>query len=345
MKKIAVLLSIGLFYVLGTFFFLDYLYADDSKTAQDKKEEIYVFPEAGRAPWLDIINGSQNTLNIAAYKLSDPSIIEALSKACQRGVQINLLIQPEPVKNEQSLNIQSPIEKLKETGIKVFTLSPRFNQAHYKMITADDRMGLISTGNLDAESFDGVSAQKINAARDFSVCVKDAATLHAMNTMFLADIQDKRRVPDFPKLVWGPDQQRSTFLRMINGAQNRIDIYQQDFQDVGIAQAVAGAARAGVNVRIIMMPFPFSKTEDKNIPNQTLMTEAGVKVGLNTQYYIHAKVIIVDGKEMYIGSGNFYTPSLDQTRELGILIHDLEQIQIVADVFEEDWKKSTLFKS
>lgn len=344
MKKIALYIFIGFFCIFGGLSFFSEGQCSDLKKLNWKQGEVFVFPKIGRKPWLDAIKGAQNTINIAAYKLSDPIIVDALCEVSKRGVHINLLIQPEPFKNEKSLNIKSPIQTLREAGIQIFTLSARFNQAHYKMITVDNRLGLISTGNLDAESFDGIPDQKIEACRDFAVPILDGATLDAMNTMFLADIKDKRVVPNFPRLVWGPDQQRKAFLEMINGARKSIHIYQQDFQDVGIAEAVAGAARSGVDVRIIMMPFPFNKKEDKNIPNQTLMAEAGVKIGLNTKHYIHAKVLIIDEKEMYIGSGNFYTPSIDQTRELGILVQDSTQIQTVLNVFEEDWKGSKILK-
>lgn len=132
---------------------------------------------------------------------------------------------------------------------------------------------------------------------------------------------------------------------MINSARKSIRIYQQDFTDIGIAQAVAGAARAGVNVEVIMMPFPFSKSEDKNTPNQNLIQEAGGKIYLHTHHYIHAKVMIIDAEDvenrlMYIGSCNFYTPSLDQTRELGLLSADDEQIKQVNAVFDCDLLKS-----
>jgi phosphatidylserine/phosphatidylglycerophosphate/cardiolipin synthase-like enzyme len=91
-----------------------------------------------------------------------------------------------------------------------------------------------------------------------------------------------------------------------------------------------------------MMPFPFSKSEDKNIPNQNLMKDAGVSIGLFEDLYVHAKIIIVDDKVMYVGSGNFYTSSIDQTRELGIIIKNASQIKALKAVFEKDWQHSKI---
>ena len=317
-------------------------------------DDVFVFPKVGRTPWIKAIESAEREINISAYKLSDPAMMEALRKAAGRGIKITLLAQPEPVHNEQSGNVKTPIEELKQNGIQVYMLSPRFNQAHYKMIVVDREVGMISTGNLDEESFDGLPGQKIEATRDFAVPIFDKEKLGEMNRVFLADCQDKRvplaglDVIRRPALVWGPDQQRTAFLQMINHATKSIRIYQQDFQDVGIAEAVAGAARAGVDARIIMMPFPFSKTKDNNIPNQTLMTKAGAQVGLNTSNYIHAKILIVEDEDgnrwMYVGSCNFYPSSLDGTRELGIVTQNKKQIDAVLGVFESDWKKSKIFE-
>ncbi len=308
-----------------------------------KDNTIFVFPNAGRGPWLDAINSAEKSINIAAYKLSDPIIVQALQKARERDVAVNLLIEPYTFAHKKSENVKSPIGTLKEMGVNVFNLSPRFNQAHYKMIIVDGKAGLISTGNLDAESFDGIPQDHVPAARDFAVAILNPSILSAMERTFTADIHNTRVVPNDAPLVWGPDQQRSTFLSLVNSAQESIHIYQQDFQDVGIAQAVAGAARANVKVKVLMMPFPFSKKEDKNIPNQTLLTEAGAEVVLNSDLYIHAKILIIDGKVMYLGSGNFYPSAIDQTRELGILLTDPKAIGTVLETFQQDWEKSGPF--
>jgi phosphatidylserine/phosphatidylglycerophosphate/cardiolipin synthase-like enzyme len=307
------------------------------------KESVFVFPEAGRQPWIEAIRGANNTIDIAAYKLSDPVIIKELKEAAQKGIVINLLIEGSAFKHEKSANVKSPLEELMMQKIHVHSpQSKRFNQYHYKTVIVDKEWGLISTGNLDAESFDGLKEPLTPAARDFAVPVLDKKLASDVLKVFLADTQEQRIVPKEKPLVWGPDYQRSTFLALLNGAEKTIDIYQQDFQDVGMAQAVAAAAKAGVKVRVLMMPFPFNKSEDKNIPNQNLMKEAGASIGLFEALYVHAKIVIVDDKVMYVGSGNFYTASIDQTRELGIMIKNTAQIKALKAVFEKDWQRSEI---
>ena len=301
---------------------------------------LQIFPEAKRKPWLDAINSARTTIQMAAYKLSDPILVEAVIKAHkERNVLVKLLIQPEVHSHGQSLNVTSPVELLKKEGINVYTLSPRFNQAHYKMILIDGKWGMVSTGNLDEESFEGIKTTSPAPCRDFAITITNSDMLKELEAVFEADIADKRICPTHLQLVWGPDNQRSVFLKMINSARKSIRIYQQSIQDEGMAQALAGAARAGVKVELIMMPYPFDKKEDKNIPNQEIIRKAGGVVYLHNYHYIHAKLMIVDEKLMYVGSCNFYTPSLDQTRELGVLTADVEQIQKVNEVFDKDCLK------
>jgi phosphatidylserine/phosphatidylglycerophosphate/cardiolipin synthase-like enzyme len=52
--------------------------------------------------------------------------------------------------------------------------------------------------------------------------------------------------------------------------------------------------------------------------------------------YIHAKVILIDGREAFVGSENLSAESLDRNREVGILIHGASLHRLIA-VFARDW--------
>lgn len=128
------------------------------------------------------------------------------------------------------------------------------------------------------------------------------------------------------------------FLNSLTQAAKSIRLYQQSIQDDDLAQKIANAAKRGVKVDVLMMPFPFSKTKDFNIPNQELIQKNGGFVFLHKKHYIHAKVMIIDNQLMYVGSCNFYDKSLDNTRELGVLTSDPVQIDFVNKIFDKDLK-------
>lgn len=211
-----------------------------------------------------------------------------------------------------------------------------FDQTHAKAIIIDEKSAIISTGNFcDMDTpFD----------RDFAIEVEDPDVVQALIYVFDKDAQNKRVVPSLSStVVWGPDHQRSALLKLINGAKKRIWIYQQDLQDMAIARALSAAAREHVDIRILMMEMPFGeKIGNRNLPNQKSLVEAGAKVMfIDTTYRnVHAKIMISDD-EMYMGSCNFYTPSIDQTRELGILTKNPVHLKKVIDTFEQDWQHAT----
>ena len=313
------------------------------------RDTLIVLPDMQRDPFLTMFEAARTTIDLAAYKLSDPLIVNALIKAAERGVRIRALIQPYTFSHERSDNTLSPLAQLKRHGIQVFPLSSRLAQAHHKFFLIDNSYGVISTGNFDAESFDGTKDKLEPAARDFAIPFEDPELIAELKAVFEHDIQDKPIILTSnwhenrnTFLVWGPETQRQDLLALIHSATESIHIYQQDFTDQGLARAVEGALKRGIKVQIIMTPFPFSKKEDKNLSNQKLLKQAGAEIHLIQSLYGHAKVIVIDAektmnRKLYIGSCNFFQDSLDYNRELGIITRSCVLIDAVLKTFKTDW--------
>ena len=53
--------------------------------------------------------------------------------------------------------------------------------------------------------------------------------------------------------------------------------------------------------------------------------------------YIHAKVIVADGWLAFVGSENFSATSLDENREVGLLLADTTALATITTTFERDW--------
>jgi len=62
-----------------------------------------------------------------------------------------------------------------------------------------------------------------------------------------------------------------------------------------------------------------------------------VQVREDPRLYMHAKIIVVDGKIAFVGSENISTQSLDQNRELGIIVSDAGVLNTLQQTFQEDW--------
>ena len=109
-----------------------------------------------------------------------------------------------------------------------------------------------------------------------------------------------------------------------------------------------------------MTPFPFGGSKDTSAVFQDRLINAGCEVqymvrdpGLNddklvankmraknTTFYIHAKSFIVDDEKAYIGSCNYYAPSFEYTREIGITTQEAGVIKKLKNLFSRDWQLS-----
>ena len=56
--------------------------------------------------------------------------------------------------------------------------------------------------------------------------------------------------------------------------------------------------------------------------------------------YVHAKMILVDETYLIVSSINLSANSMDENREIGIILIDAALIRKFHDWFERDWQKS-----
>jgi cardiolipin synthase A/B len=106
--------------------------------------------------------------------------------------------------------------------------------------------------------------------------------------------------------------------------------------DSGIEQALANAAQHGVQVKVIL-PSASSTSGDSNSQGIATIKQSGVQVREDPQLYMHAKIIVVDNKVAFVGSENISTQSLDQNRELGIIVSDPSALNTLQTTFQNDW--------
>src|SRR5262249_39370029 len=136
--------------------------------------------------------------------------------------------------------------------------------------------------------------------------------------------------------VLSPVNSRSDFVALINKAQSSLKIEAEEMQDTGVEQAIVNAKARGVSVQVIL---PTGDTS--NNAGITTLKNGGVSVYEDSTYYMHAKLIIADGTEAFVGSENISTNSLDDNRELGILISKASVITMLANTFSTDLADSS----
>ena len=55
------------------------------------------------------------------------------------------------------------------------------------------------------------------------------------------------------------------------------------------------------------------------------------------QYYMHAKLIIIDQRLAFVGSQNLTRVSLNNNREVGIIIKNADSVKTLSTTFMLDW--------
>ena len=162
------------------------------KDATVSDARLLVFPDTKREPFLNAIQNAQKSIQLAAYKLSDLAVMEALKKAAERGISIDIFYEPNIFKHSRQDAQTSDLDALKSEHIRIHTHSNRFNQTHHKLLIIDGKKALIGTINFDEESFDGIAGedrQKENApCRDFAIETDDPQILQELAQVFNADL-------------------------------------------------------------------------------------------------------------------------------------------------------------
>ena len=316
------------------------------------KVSLIVLPEARQKgidqksdPFISFIDRAKKEIVMASYKLQEKKLPEAemlhaLKRASERGVKIHLIAENRLTKMEEVAS-SAPVKKgdslkaYEQRGVNVYHVSSMFDQSHTKFIVIDRKEALIGSTNFDKEP----EGHKDNArpSRDFAIRTAHPEIIEELLKGFWSDAKGSSIVHKSKNLLWGPAGQRKKIEELIHHAENSIRIYQQDFTDLKVLEALLQAVKNGVHVELIMSPHPFGfNRPDNNTENQKRLEEVGGRVYLTNQVNVHAKVLIIDDRILYIGSTNFYQPSIDKNRNVGLLTQDQKLIAEVLAVFKKD---------
>jgi cardiolipin synthase len=290
-------------------------------------------PGLGDRPFLHAVQSARSRADLVMYELSDPTFERALVSAEKRGVQVRVLLNGGYYGGGSSAN-EAAYSYLKANGVPVRWSPPRFALTHQKTLVTDDRTAYIMTLNLVDEDY--------STSRDFAVVDTNSQDVSAIEATFIADWRNQSiKPPDGVDLVWSPGALDSE-LSLINSVRHTLDIYNEEMNDAAVTSALAAAARRGVDVKVVM-----TASSDWNSAFKKL-TGAGVHVRTYKQdasLYIHAKMILVDGRRVFLGSQNFSAGSLDDNRELGTILSTGAMIRSLEATFAGDYAHAAPFRA
>lgn len=288
--------------------------------------QLFEEPRDGHQPFLTAIQNAQKNIDLEIYLLSDKQIIAALLQAKTRGIQERIILEQHPF-GGGSANKKTQ-QVLLQAGIPMHWASSSFALTHEKMLIIDQNVLFILNQNLSASSF--------SKNREFNMRDADTQDIEESEKQFTADWDNTQFIPTDPHLLVSPDTSRSGLTQLITSALKAIDIEMEVINDPALIAALIQKAKT-VRVRLIVPDFvQISANKDP----VSKLQQGGISVRAKHRPYIHAKLMIIDASQAYIGSINFSTESLDQNREIGIAISQPDVLQQLEQDFEADWQSN-----
>ncbi len=285
---------------------------------------VFIEPGDGRAPLLDEIAAARTSIALEVYLVTDNVILSALEAARQRGVAVRVILEQHPFGGDGRQD--EIFARLEQAGIAVRWGNPVFRFTHIKTMVVDDAVAIIMNQNITASAF--------TTNRDFGVVTTQPDAVRTAAALFEAD-WTRGAEPDPDPLVVSPTNARERLLAIVGDARHSLDLYAEVLRDPEMLAALTAAEGRGVDVRLIVSPSEEFATERSDL------AAAGVDIRLASSLYIHAKLIVADGERAFIGSQNLSATSLDQNRELGIIIDDPVNLARLTRTFEIDFRAGT----
>ncbi|MEO8797889.1 MAG: phospholipase D-like domain-containing protein [Polyangiaceae bacterium] len=306
-------------------------------------DSFFVLPSPdGLGPVAAQIASANKSIAMIMFHLSERSMIDALLAAKARGVDVRLILDAKSLKAKSA---QKMVIELRDHGIVVTPSSPDFSITHAKAMVIDDERVVVMSLNLTTI---------FTKTRDYGVVTTDKDVVAEFDRVFAADVQNAAaRTKITPpltcsKLLWSPVNAEPKLVGLVDSAEHTIVTSTENLGNSAIEAALARAAARHVSVRVLTPLCDLNPNPLFNVPLVKKLDAEGVDARLMpgpsspARPYIHAKMMLVDGKKAYVGSVNFSENSTHSARELGIVVDDPPTIAAFSRAFESDWTQAIL---
>jgi cardiolipin synthase len=262
-------------------------------------------PDAGAAAVLDLISSAHTSLWMEMYLLTSAEATAALVARAAAGCDVRVILEPAPYQDAGAN--QAAFDQLSAAGVKVRWSTARFTYTHAKTFIVDHARLVILTLNLTGAGLAG--------NREYAALDDDPVDLAAAESIFAADELGAPTAVPGGRLVTSPESTRPSLLALIGEARSSLALETEELTDGAIVGALLDARARGIAVTLAW-PGPASAAGG---PFLALST-AGAVVRAATAPPIHGKVVVADGRSLYLGSANLTPTSLDDNREMGLRI-------------------------
>jgi cardiolipin synthase len=299
---------------------------------------LYIEPNAGPAPIIQVINSAHHQLDVGVYYLSDRKIFRALSAAHRRGVNVRVIIEGKPY-GMKPWQVRKEEKAIAATGATLHLAPYRFTSHgdqyafYHAKFCANGYEAEIGTANFDWSGLGGRN-------REYLYTTHNPTVIQAVHAVFNADWAN-HRAPAFAHRVLGlspglhPARGTSAAqLLQVIDQPGPIDV---ESEELGPYAPIRDALADKGKLARVILPSSINSEDQRDV---AYLRSHGVQVRLMPKkpLYMHAKMIA--GKALaFIGSENFTQTSLEDNREMGLLLNGTDLRKLQAQ-FDRDWARA-----
>lgn len=306
-------------------------------------EKLIITPNPdGHRDFIQAIQGAKKSIYLTMFHLTNDEVIQALIQAKKKGVEVKVILDNKSMILDR---FENPYKTLLAGGVEAIKSSKKFTITHEKSMTIDHSVAFVTAINL---------TMNYSTTRDFGIITKDPSVVAEVENVFQADWQNALNnsgtTPELinSNLVWSPVNAAEKIVALIKSAKISIDLQVENLGYQPIQKALIEQAEKKIKVRVLV-PLcdknfnPFHNVKYiQNMQEHQVQTKVMPSPATVEAPYIHSKMILVDGKTVYIGSINFSNNSVLEARELGIVFKNQKVADQIFSEFEKDWNHAIL---
>ena len=293
---------------------------------------LLVLPDDGGQAIVAALGAAQRRLWVEMYLLTDGEALDALVAARRAGGDVRVLLEPAPY--GASDDNETAYLTLQRAGVDVRWFSVPGGLVHIKLLLIDDSAWVL-TPNL--------STAGLTRNREYAVIDRAPADVSRAEAVFQADAAGRPPNDDAgSRVLVSPLDARPRLAAAIDAARASLSLEIEELSDRDLTARLIAAHTRGVAVSVIVPDSDRSAGTDAAVAE---LQSAGVAIRALSSPTLHAKAMVIDGgnahRTAYLGSVNFTRASLDDNREMGLLVTDGPLVSRIAGTLATDGNQSS----
>src|SRR5437762_1796646 len=175
--------------------------------------ELIVLPNDTAKPIIAAIDAARASLKIKMFLFTDPTLIEAVTKARKRRVDVRIMLNPARRSGEAE-NVATR-KALEHAGVNVADSNPAFELTHEKSMIVDDAVAFVKSLNWETRN--------LTETRDYAVVTRVPEEVAEIVAGFEADWHRKPFDPgDSSRLIWCSNNGRARIAHFIDSTKHTL---------------------------------------------------------------------------------------------------------------------------